>query len=408
MSSALTNESMVGNGTININDMDYDENLTFEQLISEYDAESRSPNLPDNTTDGTINTADGDNDNETVINVSTLQSDGIDDQPINLEGDIGLNDRTTRSLRQYIENECYCHSQWSQKLMFRASIDQTTYTEMDITMYIGNLRNKEKVKKGSHRVYFDPNQYSIAEELEKQSNLTEDTSIQDRVKQAFKSAAYLKLSRDLREASGKCGFNITQNGNQKFTYKRTGLIIRNRFSCQRYTVYKGDSKEISGSREYRRYTLHNDRLNQRDLGRKKCRRSYSSKSVSKENRCKFVFYVNFDSYGFYIEPGLGNRNHSYHQPLNTPSQNKTKIGIEEEERTLISDMAEGQSQDSQIQNVLFNKTGKLISRSTIRLITKIHKRNIINDNDFDDMFQGKNSKDLSSTEYMMRYCRSKK
>ena len=102
MSSALTNESMVGNGTININDMDYDENLTFEQLINEYDAESRSPNLPDNTTNGTINTADGDNDNETVINVSTLQSDGIDDQPINLEGDFGLNDRTTRSLRQYI------------------------------------------------------------------------------------------------------------------------------------------------------------------------------------------------------------------------------------------------------------------------------------------------------------------
>ena len=94
-------------------------------------------------------------------------------------------------------------------------------------------------------------------------------TVQDKAKQKFKSAAYLKLSRDLREASGICGFNITQNGNHKFTYKRTGLKIRNRFSCQRYTVYKGESKEISGSKEYRKYSLHNDRLNQRFLGTKK-------------------------------------------------------------------------------------------------------------------------------------------
>ena len=90
--------------------------------------------------------------------------------------------------------------------------------------------------------------------------------------------------------------------------------------------------------------------------------------------------------------------------MNRPSQNKTQNGIEQEEHTLISDMTEGQSQDSQIQNVLFNKTGKLISRSTIRQITKIHKRTIINDNDFDDMFQGRKRTDLSPTEYMMTYC----
>ena len=115
--------------------------------------------------------------------------------------------------------------------------------------------------------------------MEKQRETIEDMTLQDKVKQEFKSAAYLKLSRNIREASGKCGFNITQNGNQKFTYKRTGLIIRNRFSYQRYTVYKGNSKEIIGSREYWNCALHNDRLNQRDLGRKKCRRIYSTKSV---------------------------------------------------------------------------------------------------------------------------------
>ena len=127
MSSASTNGSMVMNGTIKINDMDFDENLTFEQLMNEYDADSRPLSIPDNTMEDTINTADDDdNDNETEINASPLQSDETDGQPMSLEGNIGLNDRTTRSLRQYIENECHCHYQWNQKLLFCPSVDQKT------------------------------------------------------------------------------------------------------------------------------------------------------------------------------------------------------------------------------------------------------------------------------------------
>ena len=111
---------------------------------------------------------------------------------------------------------------------------------------------------------------------------------QEQVQRKFKSEAYMKLSKDLRDECGQCGFNITQNGNQKFQYKPSGLVVRNRFSCQRYTLYKGSTKEISGSREYRNYTLHNDQLNQRNQGRKKCRRSYSSKSVTKTDRKSVV------------------------------------------------------------------------------------------------------------------------
>ena len=56
---------------------------------------------------------------------------------------------------------------------------------------------------------------------------------------------------------------------------------------------------------------------------------------------------------------------------------EVSYGIEKEEHTLMSDMAKGQSQDLQIQNVLFNKTGKLISRSTICQITKIQKGQLL-------------------------------
>ena len=78
-----------------------------------------------------------------------------------------------------------------------------------------------------------------------------------------------------------------------------------------------------------------------------------------------------------------------------------------EESELINDMADGQAPDAQIQNVLFNKTGKLVPRSTIRHITKFHKRLVVNDPDFEDMFNGKKRGELSATEYMMTYCRSR-
>ena len=156
------------------------------------------------------------------------------------------------------------------------------------------------------------------------------------------------MSKHLQDACGQCGFNITENGNQKFQYKTSGLVMRNRFSCQRYTLYKGTTKEISGLREYRNYTLHNDQLNQRDQGRKKCRRSFSSKSITKENRCKFFFYMYCGKYGFYVELGLGNNKHTHHSPINGPSKWKNKRGIAQNEQDLINDILEGQAQDIQI------------------------------------------------------------
>ena len=70
-------------------------------------------------------------------------------------------------------------------------------------------------------------------------------------------------------------------------------------------------------------------------------------------------------------------------------------------------MADGQAADSQIQNIVFKKTGKLIPRHTIRQITHYKKRIIVNDSDTSDIFNNKETKDLSPTEHMMRYCRSK-
>ena len=122
---------------------------------------------------------------------------------------------------------------------------------------------------------------------------------------------------------------------------------------------------------------------------------------------QFFFYIDFDDYGFYVVPGLGTRDHSHHSPLNKATGETMQDELEENEHGLIKDMAEGQAPDAQIQNTVFNKTGKLVPRYTIRQITKYNKQTIVNDSDFSDMFGNKEIDKLSSTEYMMKYCRSK-
>ena len=55
---------------------------------------------------------------------------------------------------------------------------------------------------------------------------------------------------------------------------------------------------------------------------------------------------------------------------------------------------------------MFHSTGKSVSRSTINFITSYHRREIINDFDFIDIFQDQYLSDLSSAEFIMHYCRS--
>ena len=52
-----------------------------------------------------------------------------------------------------------------------------------------------------------------------------------------------------------------------------------------------------------------------------------------------------------------------------------KMELKEEDKLLTNDMAEAQSQNVHIQNVLFTKTGKLIPCSTICQITLQNKAN---------------------------------
>ena len=51
------------------------------------------------------------------------------------------------------------------------------------------------------------------------------------------------------------------------------------------------------------------------------------------------------------------------------------------------------------QNIILNKTGKLVQKYTIRQISKYKKRIIVNYEDFPDMFDRKDSNDLRPTKF---------
>ena len=139
-------------------------------------------------------------------------------------------------------------------------------------------------------------------------------------------------------------------------------------------------------------TLHNDRKNQRAKVRSKCRRGYSTRSRIKETRRKFFFCLNFDKYGVYVDPGLGKRVYTHRHPINrTAGEAECLNDIEQDDEDFIKNMADGQAADSQIQNIVFKKTGKLIPRHTICQITHYKKRIIVNDPDFSDIFNKKDN-----------------
>ena len=128
--------------------------------------------------------------------------------------------RNTQNLRCYLEKEYFPETEWSNNLIFNASTDKITYQDMDITKYVGGSKFKDKEGSGSYRIYFNPKDYSVKQEMETMTKLPEDTLIKEKVQTKFKIDAYMTLCRNLHEASGQCGFHIVQNGNQKIDLKK--------------------------------------------------------------------------------------------------------------------------------------------------------------------------------------------
>ena len=140
--------------------------------------------------------------------------------PADTETPVDIDETGLDNLRRYIQKQCFEGSKWSHPLMFKGSLDRQKYNVIDITQFVGNSKYKDKEGQTSYRIYLDPKDYPVNEELQTMSSFPVDATNEFRVRQMFKSKSYIILSKDRREACGTCGFNIVQNGNQKFDLRK--------------------------------------------------------------------------------------------------------------------------------------------------------------------------------------------
>ena len=172
------------------------ESLTFSQLIENYHDDSMfNESDADCSSVESVTIQSHNNDDATIVDESQSQFEDI-------TIDENSDSRSTQNLRNYLEKECFMETEWSNELFFNASTDKKIFTQMDITRYVGD--SKFKMKKGAdmYRVYFNPEDYSVKDEIYRMSQLPEDIPLKEKVQSKFKSDAYMKLSKDLREASG--------------------------------------------------------------------------------------------------------------------------------------------------------------------------------------------------------------
>ena len=91
---------------------------------------------------------------------------------------------------------------------------------IDVIHSVGDSQYKDKNKSDNCSIYFNSDKYSVHDKLQKELEGNCNMIVQ----QKFKSKSYLKLSKDLQDACGQCGFNITQNDNQKFPYVNSSWL----------------------------------------------------------------------------------------------------------------------------------------------------------------------------------------
>ena len=159
-------------------------------------------------------------------------------------------------INDFLHSKFHKGLKWCHSLLFQGSLDKINHTKPDAITYVGDSRCKDKEGQESYWVYFNPDTYSVNTELGTLSSIpTKDAPLTHNVKQRLKSMTHIQLSKDLRELDRTYDLNIAQNGNQKFDLKNKGLDVKNRFSCQRYMVYKDSKNDVTGSREYKKNTL---------------------------------------------------------------------------------------------------------------------------------------------------------
>ena len=282
-----------------------------------------------------------------------------------------------KQLFSYIDQKCHSiFPPWSNSLLFPAN-DEEGY---DITKYCQECyKAGGDLKHISVKIYFCPKTYS-----------TEN---------GFEGEGFGQLTKDIQRASLASGFEVFKNG--KYPAKKLGLRCI-KFSCCKSRKYISQAKEHTLVTQVRKSTFHQDRKNSRGpSGKKMARRCSTKKPVSIMHTCKYFFLLHFDiDKGFYVVPGFGNMKHSHHPKFGDNNINLPPRLLDEVNKDFVGDMGDGHASNAIIRNILFLKTGKLVSRSNINYMKKT--AHDVSEND-----KMRDMCNMSPTDIMLRKCQTK-
>jgi len=200
-----------------------------------------------------------------------------------------------KSLQNCVDSSCRTlYGSWESEIIMDLEILSSEGIDArkdDVLKYINKKSNKVNGVTSKRIIYFNTVKYKVGSE-------------------GFQSDGFKDLCRDLGNKALSSGFYLIKNG-----FKKRKPYYCQEFTCNRYQVYKGDiwKKKLSAT-VYRGKSYNHDRRLNRTSGQSLPRMTSTLKPLSKENRCKFCFYVGMDEKGFVIANG-GSNVHCHHPRL---------------------------------------------------------------------------------------------
>ena len=252
------------------------------------------------------------------------------------------------SLKEQIQTDYNAlFADWEGKITFPAYFNHVFKEECNILHFVGDLRYRNQLQS----IRFCSELYPI--------------------EGGFEGSGFTDLTTDLCRASVDSGFSIAMNGNYPFTDFYKNKCQAKRFSCIHAFPYRGNTNSRS-TLVYRNKSYHCDRKNSRGReGINLNRRSNTTRSLCKDSKCSCFFLIGVDHRSFFVVNGLGKKVHSNHIKLTKECISIPSRLVTHEEKKMIKDMYSANVTDGTICNVLFEKTGQMLTRQNMKYLTEL-------------------------------------
>ena len=170
-------------------------------------------------------------------------------------------------------------------------------------------------------------------------------------------------------SSLQCGFKLFCNG--KYQIKADNIM----FCCVWRRVYRSRGK--SQGSDYRSFSFHNDKQERRgSKGLSTSRRTCTQKPVSNQNICLFFFVVSYNDKGFFILNRYDNHTHCYHAKVPIEYNKVPSKALCYNEKGILTSMDKSCVNNGISRNVLFQRTGIMMSRHNIRYLNSILRQDV--------------------------------